>query len=134
MLVRTLFVLALALAPLSALAQAAHVPLKEPAALLTAGPGIDSLSVMSHVAQRLVLPDPPEIRRHRNDAMLNGALIALGALGIFDNVVVHWILELHRAVPGEHALAVEIGIVVVSAAMLGYGLWRERRARQTGPG
>lgn len=33
----------------------------------------------------------------RNDAVPNGALIALGALAILDNV--HWLFGLHRAVP-----------------------------------
>jgi hypothetical protein len=44
----------------------------------------------------------------RDAAMVNGALIALGILGIVDNVVFHWMLELHRAVPGPHALTVEV--------------------------
>lgn len=62
--------------------------------------------------------------------MLNGALIALGALGVADNVVVHWLLQLHRAVPGEHALAVEIGLVAGSVVLLAIGIARERRARR----
>lgn len=81
---------------------------------------------------------PPELHpgvleadvRQRNDAMLNGALIALGALGIVDNVVNHWILELHRAVPGPYTLQVEIGLVAVSTALLVTGLRRERQARR----
>jgi hypothetical protein len=43
----------------------------------------------------------PERAGSRNDAMLNGALIALGALGIFDNVVVHWMLGWHRPGSGQ---------------------------------
>jgi uncharacterized membrane protein len=66
----------------------------------------------------------------RNDAMINGALIALGVLGVMDNVVFHWILELHRAVPGPHALTVEVVLVIVSAGLLVLGIWRERRARR----
>jgi uncharacterized membrane protein len=66
----------------------------------------------------------------RNDAMINGALIALGALGVLDNVVFHWILELHRAVPGPHALTVEVVVAIVSAGLLVLGIWRERRARR----
>lgn len=70
------------------------------------------------------------IRARRNDAMLNGGLIALGALGIIDNVAVHWILGWHRAIEGHpHNLQIEIGIVAASAAMLTAGVWRERRAR-----
>ncbi|CAN5794355.1 hypothetical protein BH23GEM7_BH23GEM7_21620 [soil metagenome] len=68
--------------------------------------------------------------RHRNEAMFNGALIAFGATGIFDNVVNHWILELHRAVPGPYTLQVEIGLVVVSTALLVTGLGLERQARR----
>ncbi len=68
--------------------------------------------------------------RERTDAMLNGALIGLGALGILDNVVVHWILGWHRAIEDHpHTLEIEIGIVVVSTAMLVTGIVRERRAR-----
>ncbi len=65
----------------------------------------------------------------RNDALVNGALIATGALGILDNLVAHWLLGLHRAVPGRHALAAEIALVAASAGLLVLGVWRERRAR-----
>ena len=68
--------------------------------------------------------------RDRNDAMINGALIALGALGIVDNIVFHWILEFDRAIPGPHALTVEVVLVLVSAGLLVLGLWRELGARQ----
>jgi uncharacterized membrane protein len=66
----------------------------------------------------------------RNDAMVNGALIAIGALGVADNIVVHWLLQLHRAVPGEHALAVEGGLIAGSLVLLVIGFIRERRARR----
>ena len=66
----------------------------------------------------------------RNDALVNGALIAAGALGILDNLVAHWLLGLHRAVPGPHALAAEIALVAVSTGLLVLGIWRERRARR----
>ena len=69
----------------------------------------------------------------RSDAMINGALIAVGTLGILDNVVIHWLLKLHRAISGEHALAVELALVVISVALLLTGIWRERRARQKKP-
>jgi cobalamin synthase len=69
--------------------------------------------------------------RGRNDAMLNGALIALGTLGVFDNVVIHWILGWHRAIEGSpYSLEIEIGIVAVSSAMLIAGVVRERRTRR----
>ncbi len=66
----------------------------------------------------------------RNDALVNGALIAIGVLGIVDNLVVHWILGLHRAVPGPHAMLVEVVLVVGSGGLLTLGLWREARARR----
>lgn len=66
----------------------------------------------------------------RNDALLNGALMALGLLGILDNVLVHWLLELHRAIPGPNAWEVEIALVIVSAVLLVAGGWRELRARK----
>lgn len=74
--------------------------------------------------------DEPSASMSRNHTMINGGLIALGALGIFDNVVVHWILGWHRAIEDHpHNLEIEIGIVAASAAMLTAGIWRERRAR-----
>ena len=66
----------------------------------------------------------------RTDAMINGALIAIGALGVIDNVVIHWLLKLHRAIPGEHALTVELALVAMSVVLLLLGIWRERRARR----
>lgn len=66
----------------------------------------------------------------RSDAMLNGALIALGALGIVDNVLFHWVLGLHRAVPGEQALEVEYAFIGGGVLLLILGLWRERRTRR----
>jgi uncharacterized membrane protein len=69
--------------------------------------------------------------RSRDDALLNGALISLGALGILDNVAIHWILGWHRAIEDSpYALEIEIGIVAVSAVMLAVGGVREWRARR----
>ena len=65
----------------------------------------------------------------RTDALVNGALISIGALAIVDNIVAHWILGLHRAVPGPWAMPVEIGLVLLGVGMLAVGLWHERRAR-----
>ena len=72
--------------------------------------------------------------RGRNDALVNGALISAGALGILDNLVAHWLLGLHRAVPGPHALAAEIALVAASTGLLVAGVWRERRERRAGKG
>lgn len=66
----------------------------------------------------------------RNGAMVNGALIALGAVAILDNVVTHWLLGLHRAVPGGAATVVEIGLVVVGIVLVLIGVTRERHARR----
>ena len=66
----------------------------------------------------------------RNQALVNGALMAIGALGVVDNVLVHWLLGLHRAVPGEHALAIEILLVIASMLLFALGFARELRARQ----
>jgi hypothetical protein len=71
------------------------------------------------------------IERDRNDAMINGALILAGAVGVVDNVVFHWILGWHRIIEDHpHALELEIAVVAVSAAMLAAGIIRERRARR----
>jgi uncharacterized membrane protein len=66
----------------------------------------------------------------RAGALVNGALIGIGALAIVDNIVAHWILGLHRAVPGPWATPVEIGVVLLGVGMLAAGLWHERRARR----
>jgi len=68
--------------------------------------------------------------RERTGALLNGALIALGAMGVLDNVVVHWWLGLHRAIPGPHAFAVEVALIIASGTIVGLGVWRERLARK----
>ena len=70
--------------------------------------------------------------RARNQAMMNGALMALGALAVIDNILAHWILELHRAVPGPYALHVEWGLVAVGTVLFVLGLRRELRARRSG--
>ena len=66
----------------------------------------------------------------RTSALINGALIGLGALAIMDNIVAHWLLGLHRAVPGPWATPMEIGLVLLGAGMLAVGLWREHEARR----
>lgn len=78
----------------------------------------------------LVLFPVPRVSA-RNDAMLNGALIAIGGLGIIDNILVHWVLGLHRAVPGEQALEVEYALIGGGVLLLILGLWRERRTRKS---
>jgi uncharacterized membrane protein len=65
----------------------------------------------------------------RGHAMVNGAMIAMGSLAILDNVVVHWLLGLHRAVPGPNALLVEWCLIALGAALVVIGWRRERRAR-----
>jgi uncharacterized membrane protein len=65
----------------------------------------------------------------RNSAMVNGALIALGTLGIIDNVLFHWILQLHRAVPGPSAIVIELALVIVSFGVLLLEVLHELRER-----
>lgn len=66
----------------------------------------------------------------RTDALINGALMAIGVLGVIDNILVHWVLGLHRAIPGKHALTVEILLVVFSLFLFAIGFRRERHARK----
>lgn len=70
------------------------------------------------------------MHRERTDALVNGGLISVGALGVVDNIVAHWLLSLHRAVPGPYAIPVEVTLVVLSAGLLVLRLWREVRARR----
>jgi uncharacterized membrane protein len=75
-------------------------------------------------------------QRREVDAMIDGALIAVGALAVLDNVVVHWLLGWHRLVEGwPHGanLAAEVALVVLGLAMLGAGLWRRRQSPRTSP-
>jgi uncharacterized membrane protein len=67
----------------------------------------------------------------RNIAALNGALMAIGLLGVVDNVVFHWLLGLHRLFDGPEPVvfAAEAVIVVVGIALFGLGMFREGRAR-----
>lgn len=68
----------------------------------------------------------------RSDAMINGGLIALGALAVFDNAVFHWLLEFHRFKDGwDGSVYAEGLLVLVGLAMVVIGLLRERGARGT---
>ncbi len=66
----------------------------------------------------------------RTDALINGALTALGAAAILDNVFSHWLLGLHRAVPGSAATPVEVTLLVAGLVAVGIGVRRELRARR----
>ncbi len=60
---------------------------------------------------------------------MSGALITVGALAVFDNVVFHWILEFHRFKtdwPGS--VWVEVVVVAVGAVMVVVGIRRELAA------
>jgi uncharacterized membrane protein len=66
----------------------------------------------------------------RTDAMLNGALILAGLVASLDNIVVHWILGLHRLVQdSEFTLHYEIALAFFGLVLIAVGLIRERRAR-----
>jgi hypothetical protein len=69
----------------------------------------------------------------RGDAILNGVPIAVGTLAILDNIVVHWVLRLHRAVQGPDALTVECFLIALGAVLLSLGSWREWRAAAPAP-
>ena len=75
---------------------------------------------------------PKHRRAGANDgALINGALIALGALAVVDNVVFHWLLGFHRfneAWGHETNLLVEAGLVLVGIAMVAVGVLRQRAA------
>jgi hypothetical protein len=67
----------------------------------------------------------------RTSANLNGALIVIGLLGTLDNVLVHWILGLHRLIEGSaYTLHAEIALVIASSAILAIGIYREWTVRQ----
>jgi hypothetical protein len=69
---------------------------------------------------------------------VNGALIAMGALAVVDNVIVHWILGWHRLIDDwshEANLAAESAMILLGAVMLAIGVRGERsqlRARRSG--
>jgi uncharacterized membrane protein len=69
-------------------------------------------------------------RSDRRQPFLNGAMVALGVVAVVDNVVSHWILGLHRAVPGPAAAAVEASLVVLGVVLVTVGLVRETRQRR----
>jgi hypothetical protein len=69
-------------------------------------------------------------RSDRRQPFLNGAMVALGVVAVVDNVVSHWILGLHRAVPGQAAAAVEASLVVLGVVLVTVGLGREARERR----
>lgn len=73
---------------------------------------------------------PEDRRSSRDAALVNGILMALGATAFVDNIVAHWILELHRAVPGDGAREVEVGLVMAGAVAFVVGLGREVSARR----
>jgi uncharacterized membrane protein len=70
------------------------------------------------------------MKHARNEPLINGALIALGAIAVIDNTIGHWVLELHRIYPGEYAFEVELAFVVLGVVLFTVGLWREVRARR----
>jgi uncharacterized membrane protein len=67
----------------------------------------------------------------RRDAFVNGALVALGAAAILDNLFSHWLLGLHRAAPEPWTLPLELAQLVGGVVLLVIGLARERAARGT---
>ncbi|TYL36121.1 hypothetical protein CV102_24120 [Natronococcus pandeyae] len=69
----------------------------------------------------------------RTDAMLNGALMVIGAAAVVDTVVFHWVLEWHRLIegaPDPELFFLELGVVLVGGILFAVGAARERRARR----
>ncbi len=68
----------------------------------------------------------------RTDAMINSALIVIGAAAIIDNIVFHWLLRWHRvieSVPDPEIFLLELGVVLIGVILLSVGTWREYNAR-----
>lgn len=68
----------------------------------------------------------------RTDAMINAALIVLGAAAVIDTVVVHWLLNWHRLVDwldDPLLLFLEVLVVFIGVVLLVVGVWREAQAR-----
>ncbi|MGH2668291.1 MAG: DUF2243 domain-containing protein [bacterium] len=65
----------------------------------------------------------------RTDTLANGALIALGAAAVLDNVFSHWLLGLHRVVPGDAATPLEVALLVLGLVLLAVGVRPELGAR-----
>lgn len=71
-----------------------------------------------------------DIKKYRSSALINGALISLGAVSILDNIISHWLLKWHRVLP-DHKLSgfVEVAIFVLGIVMLSAGIYREVKGR-----
>ena len=68
----------------------------------------------------------------RTDAMLNGALLVIGAAAVIDTIVVHWVLGWHRLIEGmadPTLFLLEVGVVLIGLVVFGIGAYREASAR-----
>lgn len=68
----------------------------------------------------------------RTDALVNGALMIVGAAAVVDNVIFHWIFGWHRLIEGvsdPEMFLLELAVVVVGTILFTVGFWREWRAR-----
>lgn len=59
-------------------------------------------------------------------SFFNGFVVAIGVFLIFDNVVFHWIFQLHRITNGSEANILEPLAVLIGILFLWYGLSKER--------
>lgn len=66
----------------------------------------------------------------RNGPLINGALIAMGLIGVVDDVAANWLLGLHRLVPGPEADLLEPVVVLVIPGLAALGAGREWAARR----
>ena len=72
-----------------------------------------------------------DIKKQRNNACINGALISIGLLAVLDNIISHWLLKLHRVLP-DHTLSgyIEILVFMLGVIMLTVGIYREAKERK----
>lgn len=70
----------------------------------------------------------------RNRALINGSLISLGLVAIFDNIISHWIFKWHRILPDETLSEyLEIALFILGLILFGSGLYREIKDRRISP-
>lgn len=67
----------------------------------------------------------------RNRILLNGSLISLGLVAIFDNIFSHWLFKWHRILPDETLSEyLEIALFILGLVLLGTGAYREIKDRR----
>jgi hypothetical protein len=72
------------------------------------------------------------VTRDEANLLIDGALLTGGAVAVFDNALVHWVLRWHRLVEGwSGTLYAELALSLAGAGMLVAAVTRlRRRARR----